>query len=146
MELDFDQYKEQQFCDNDKCAFFGEVGLGNIKIKSRPKNQVYCNRCKNTWVFTKGTFFFNLKTHPKDVLESLLLLSEGIGVRATHRVKGFTTDILRDWIIKAAAHANEISAYFKQDMKLTQCQIDEFWSFILKKKSAYQKMTKNRKS
>ena len=41
MDLDFDKYKAQQFCDNEACTLFGEVGAGNIRIQSRKNKQVY---------------------------------------------------------------------------------------------------------
>ncbi len=82
---------------------------------------------------TKDTFFYHLKTDVRIVLECLLLLVEGMGVNAVCRVKGVTDLSLRAWIQKASQHANEVSLYLKQDMHLEQCQIDEFWSFVLKK-------------
>jgi hypothetical protein len=77
-------------------------------------------------VITKGTFFYNLKAPVSLILEVLKSLSEGMGVRAVCRTKGVTPDAVRAWILKAAKHV--------KDMHLTQCQIDEFWSYILKKK------------
>ena len=64
----------------------------------------------------------------------LKLLSEGMGVPAVCRSTGVTADSIRSWTLRAAQHVNELSAYLQQDMHLTQCQIDEFWSFIYKKK------------
>lgn len=142
MELDFEKYKEEQFCDNKKCEFYGMIGDGNVKIKSRKNQQVYCNRCKNSWVITKGTFFFHMKSSPKDALEVLFLLSEGMGMRAVCRAKGVTMDILQIWIVKAANHVNEVSSLLKEEMNLTGCQIDEFWSFIRKKRDVYLKEKK----
>src|SRR5438128_2745308 len=75
MELDFDQYKAQQFCDNPACQYYGKTGADNIRTHSRQHQQVYCNSCKNIWVITKGTFFYNLKAPVSLVLEVLRLLS-----------------------------------------------------------------------
>ena len=133
MELDFDKYKAQQFCDNRECSTFGKIGAGNIRTQSHKNQQVYCNQCNNTWVISKGTFFFHLKTPVRVVVEVLMLLSEGMGVNAVCRVKGVTADSIRVWLKKASAHVQEISVYLQKDMHLTQCQIDEFWSFLLKK-------------
>ena len=46
MELDFDQYKVQQFCDNPECQYYGKTGADNIRTHSRRHQQVYCNSCK----------------------------------------------------------------------------------------------------
>src|SRR6478736_1768757 len=42
MELDFDQYKAQQFCDNPACQYYSKTGEDNIRTHSRQHQQVYC--------------------------------------------------------------------------------------------------------
>ena len=95
---------------------------------------MYCNACKQIWVITKGTFFYNLKAPVSLVLEVLKLLSEGMGLRAVCRSKGVTTDAASAWVLKAAEPVNEVTVYLERDMHLSQGQIDEFWSYIFKKK------------
>lgn len=141
VDLDFDKYKDYQFCTNKKCGSFEKQG-SNIGIKSRKNRQVYCKTCKSSWVITKDTFFYHLKTPVKEVLEVLKLLSEGMGVNAIQRTKGISPETMQDWIIKASNHVNEVSSYLKKEMNLTQCQIDEFWSFIRKKNQRSQKKNK----
>ena len=133
MDLDFEKYKTQPFCDHPGCEAYGKVGENHIRTHSRLHHQVYCNACKQIWVITKGTFFYNLKAPVSLILEVLKLLSEGMGLRAVSRSKGVTTDAISTWILKAADHMNEVTVYLERDMHLTQCQIDEFWSYILKK-------------
>ena len=140
MDLDFDTYKAQQFCDNPDCDEYGKVGSNNIRTHSRLRHQVYCNACKQIWVITKGTFFYNLKAPVSLVLEVLKLLSEGMGLRAVCRCKGVTTDAASAWVLKAAEHVNEVTVYLERDMHLSQCQVDEFWSYIFKKKRICAKM------
>ncbi len=134
MELDFDKYKAQQFCDNLDCDHYGKVGENNMRTHSRLHHQVYCHACKQIWVITKGTFFYNLKAPVSLILEVLQSLSEGMGVRAVCRTKNVTPDAVRAWIQKAAKHVNEVTVCLERDVHLTQCQIDEFWSYIFKKK------------
>lgn len=61
------------------------------------------------------------------------LLASGMGVNAVCRENDVTADSLRDWLLLAAHHVNEFSAYLEHDMHLEQVQIDEFWSFVRKK-------------
>ena len=136
MDLDFDKYKAQQFCDNPDCDDYGQVGANNIRTHSRLHHQVYCNSCKQIWGITKGAFFYNLKAPVSLILEVLKLLSEGMGLRAVSRSKGVTTDAISTWVLKAADHVNDVTVYLERDMHLTQCQIDEFWSYILKKSAS----------
>ena len=48
-------------------------------------------------------------------------------------MKNLRSNIL-EWIIKASKHTNEFTQYMQQEMHLDQVQIDEFWSFIRKKR------------
>ena len=141
VELDFEKYKARQFCDKAECSAFGKIGEGNIRTQSRKNQQVYCNQCDNSWVITKGTFFYHLKTPVRVVVEVLMLLAEGMGVNAVCRVKGVTADSMRSWLTKASDHVEEIRVYLQEEMHLTQCQIDEFWSFILKKSQLERRRT-----
>ena len=137
MKIDFDKYRALQYCENEDCTYHNQIGSGNICILSRKNNQVYCNGCKSRWVLTKGTFFYDLR-HPISLIMSVLKdLSEGKGQRAIQRTLGVSLITQRQWIAKAAEHVSVISDYLEQDMHLDRIQIDEFWSFILKKREVY---------
>jgi hypothetical protein len=47
---------------------------------------------------------------------------------------GKQADSLRSWMVLASEQVEAFSAYMQQNMSLDQVQIDEFWSFIRKKK------------
>lgn len=145
MELDFNKYKAQQFCDNTACQYYGKIGEDNIRTHSLKQHQVYCKACKNIWVMTQGTFFYNLKTSVSLILEVLQLLEEGMGLRAVCRTKGVTPDAVGSWLVKAGAHGHEVTVYLEKDMHLTQCQLDEFWSYILKKSPAHRRRNRTRR-
>ena len=130
--------RNRQFCDNECCNHYNKIGLGNIKTNSRKKGQVYCNLCLNMWVLTKGTMFFGLKTPIDKVINTLLLLVRGMGLRNSSRQSGITTDTILEWVEKAAKHSKEFSTYMQTEMSLEQVQIDEFWSYIRKKTKALQ--------
>lgn len=78
--------------------------------------------------------FFDLRTPIDKVVKVLLCLSRGMGLRNTCRQEEVTVDSALDWIDKAAKHTNEFTTYMQRDMHLDQVQIDEFWSFIRKKR------------
>ncbi len=149
MELDFEKYKADQFCSNSSCSDYGQRESGNIGTKSKKHRQVYCKSRKQSWVITKGTFFFNLKKPIVFVLEVLLLLSEGRGVNAVCRVKGVKDETVNRWIIKAADPVTVVTEYLERGMHLTQSdgspvQLMSFdgpplRSFIYKKKQRLRK-------
>jgi len=135
---EFDSLKSSQYCDNLSCDCYNKAGEGNIKTNSRAKGQVYCNRCKNMWALTKGTMFFDLRTPIDKVIKVLQCLARGMGLNNTCRQENVTAGPVLDWIIKAAEHSNEFTLYMQQGMHLEQVQIDEFWSFIRKKRKTLQ--------
>lgn len=130
---EFTAFQAHQYCDNPECSCYNQTGLGNIKIKSSKKGQVYCNKCKKYFVVRKGTMFFGLRTPMDKIVSSLSLLASGMGVNAVCRHQGVVSAALRAWTVLAASHVNEFSAYMQNDMHLEQVQIDEFWSYIRKK-------------
>ncbi len=140
---EFNLLRSSQYCDNASCECYNKVGLGNIKTNSRSKGQVYCNLCRNIWVLTKGTMFFGLKTPIAKVINTLLLLVRGMGLRNSSRQSGITVDSILNWIEKAADHSNEFTIYMQQEMHIEQIQIDEFWSFIRKKRKILQMKREN---
>jgi transposase-like protein len=140
---EFELLKTSQYCDNPSCDCYKKVGIANIRINSRAKGQIYCNRCNNRWVVTKGTMFFDLRTPIDKVIKVLQCLVRGMGLNNTCRQENVTADSVLAWIIKASKHSNEFTQYLQQEMHLEQIQIDEFWSFIRKKTKILQMKRKN---
>ena len=140
---EFDLLKSSQYCDEETCSCYNQTDAGNIKINSRSKGQVYCNQCGNRWVLTKGTLFFGLRTPISKVIKVLLCLSRGMGLNNTCRQEEVTADSALAWIEKAGKHSNEFTLYMQQEMHLEQIQIDEFWSFIRKKRKILQMKREN---
>lgn len=137
MEIDFDKYKTLQYCDNKLCKHYNKIGLSNVCVLSRKNRQVYCNCCKNRWVLTKDTFFYDLRSDKKLIISVLKDLSEGKGQRAIERTCGVGLTTQKRWLLRAADHVLPITAHLEKDMHLTRVQIDEFWAFILKKRASY---------
>jgi len=139
MEIDFDKYKALQYCMNEHCVHYQQIGLGNIGTSSRKNNQVYCSGCKKRWVLTQDTFFYDLRREKTIIMTVLLDLSEGKGHRAIYRTTKVSPDTQTRWILRASSHVEEINVYLEQEMHLSRVQIDEFWSFIYKKRESYRR-------
>jgi len=139
---EFDVLKSAQFCDNSACRLYQQTDAGNIKTHCRNQGQVYCNCCKSSpFVVTKGTIFYGLKTPMKKVVSTLQLLARGMGVNNTCAHEGVTADSINSWIKKAGNHVEAFTDFMTKDMELDQVQIDEFWSFIQKKRTLDAKRT-----
>ncbi len=126
----FRALKSQQYCDNEDCSHYQLIGAGNIRTHSRLKGQVYCTLCKNRWVVTRGTIGFGLKTPVKKVINTLLMLANGTGLRKTCRLQGITPNTASIWKEKAKEHAEEFADYLKNKMHLSTTEIDTFWKYI----------------
>lgn len=50
------------------------------------------------------------------------------------RTTGVNLTTQKRWLLLAAQHMTQISDYIEADMPLTRVQIDEFWSYVLKKR------------
>lgn len=137
MEINFKKYKILQHCDNQSCKFYNQIGLSNICTLSAKNNQVYCNGCKNRWVITKDTFFYDLRSDMSKIISVLKDLSEGKGQKAIQRTTGVCLETQRRWLLKAAEHTLQINEYLEENMHLERVQIDEFWSFVFKKRELY---------
>ncbi len=132
---EFEELKKHQYCDNESCSKYGIVGGGNIKTHSFASGQGYCNCCKSKpFAMRKGTMFYGLRTPIDKIIHILQLLCSGMGQNAICRSEGVTNDSIRSWIILASEQVNAFSEYMQKDMHLSQVQIDEFWSFIRKKR------------
>ena len=134
-DLEFNLFKKYQYCNTPTCVCYGEVGGTNLCIKTRKNGQIYCNRCASPpFSVRQGTLFYGLRTPMEKIISSLGLLASGMGVNAVCREQSVTSDSLRSWIVLAGNQVEGFTRYMQQDMHLEQVQIDEFWSFIKKKK------------
>lgn len=140
-DADFTTFKSHQYCDNPACRHYGQVGGQNLQIKTRKNGQIYCNGCDSPpFSVRRGTMFFGLRTPIDKIIRVLGLLASGIGVNAVCREQDVTSDSLRNWIVLASNQVTAFTLYMQQNMHLEQVQIDEFWSFIKKKR----KLDRNR--
>lgn len=139
-DADFELLKSRQYCDDPTCSHYQQVSAGNIGTYYRKQNQLYCKgSCSGRpFVATKGTIFYGLKTPLDKVVKVLETLSRGMGLRNTCALHEVTADAALEWIVKAGNHVEELTTYMTQNLHLDQVQIDEFWSFVLKKRELLQ--------
>jgi len=66
--------------------------------------------------------------------EVIACLVEGNGLRATARIKGVDKDTVAAWLDKASQHVEAVSRYLMVNLHFEAVQLDEFWSFVKKRK------------
>ncbi len=114
-EEEFNGFKASQYCDNEQCPKYGKVGDGIICIRTYKNKQLYCNCCKSKpFSLFKGTMFFGLRTPIDKIVSVLLLLSNGMGMNAVCKHESVTGDSVRNWIVLASNHMEELSNYFQK--------------------------------
>ena len=83
--------------------------------------QIYLHPNKRLPIYRKNT-------------SNLWMLYFGMGHNAICRQEDVTGGSVRSWIILASEQVSTFTAYMQRDMRLELVQIDEFWSFIRKKR------------
>src|SRR6266853_5820665 len=117
-------------CPNPECGQSHMVPNGSHR--GRPR---YCCRtCKTYFGDTQGTPMYGLKTPAAEVAQALLIVMRRGSLRAAEEITGHKYETISGWLKRAAAHAEALTQVLAGDLHLSQVEIDEFWSFVQKKK------------
>ena len=79
---------------------------------------------------TYGTAYFDLDADPADFETAIRALAEGNSLRATGRIVQIDKDTASVWLHRAAVHCRQIMLSLWHDLTVTECQLDELWSFV----------------
>jgi transposase-like protein len=121
------------FCPKKECRHYAKVDEGNlIKFgRSRQGVQRYqCKSCGTTFTATRGTFFYRKHTPLKDILETLALLAEGVGISSLSRAKGFKEETILSWLREASRHSEAVEGVLLEDYRLSKAQVDGLWTYV----------------
>ena len=117
-------------CPNPNCA-----GSHVVRNGSHRGRQRYCCRsCKTYFGETEGTPMYRLKTPASEVAQALLIVMRRGSLRAAEEITGHKYETISVWLKRAANHAAAITEVLANDLHLSQVEIDEFWSFVQKKR------------
>jgi IS1 family transposase/transposase-like protein len=123
---------QQQYCPQLTCAYYGWVGLGNIRANGHPSGgrwrQFHCLRCQGYFLETHGTPLHGTRVAPEQLMWAVGALAEGLGIRAVARAFEVDPNTVLSWLMEAAAHAAAFSQYFLRDVRVTQVQLDELFA------------------
>ena len=105
------------YCPNKDCSAYGKVKAGNIiKYGKSPqgRQRYQCKVCQKVFNEHVGTLFYGKRTAVKDIVESLAMVAEGMGIRAAARVKGIKHDTLSAWLREAGGQAQQVEEVLLQ--------------------------------
>jgi IS1 family transposase/transposase-like protein len=122
------------YCPNKRCAYYGWVGLGNIRSNGHPHRsrwrQLQCVVCHTYFMETINTIFYRKRAPAELIWQVLTALAEGLGIRATARVFDLDPNTVEAWLRQAGEHTTAVSRYLIHDLNLTQVQVDELWALL----------------
>jgi hypothetical protein len=85
---------------------------------------------------------YGLKTPAAEVAQALLIVMRRGSLRAAEEITGHTYETISGWLKRTATHAEAITQVLANDLHLSQVEIDEFWSFVQKKKGQLSSRTR----
>jgi transposase-like protein len=125
-------------CPNAKCRESHVVRNGS----HRGRQRYHCRACKTYFGETEGTPMYGLKTPASEVAQALLIVMRRGSLRAAEEITGHKYETISVWLKRAAAHAEVLTQVLASDLHLSQVEIDEFWSFVQKKRAQLASRTK----
>jgi IS1 family transposase len=79
---------------------------------------------------SSGTAYYELDAAPALFETAIRALAEGNSLRATGRIVQIDKDTACAWLHRAALHCRVVMLYLWQELPVTECQLDELWSFV----------------
>jgi len=98
--------------------------------KSHGQPQALCKACGGSISLRYGTAYLGLEADPAIFETAVRALAEGNSLRATGRIVQVDKDTICDWLDRAGQHCRLVMLYLWRSLHVTECQLDELWSFI----------------
>ncbi|CEG14044.1 hypothetical protein MSIBF_A960002 [groundwater metagenome] len=96
---------EELSCPHEECEDYGENGKGNIVFVRKygageTQNLFKCKTCGKTFSDRKGTPLFGFILNEEKILDIIMCLVEGNGIRKTARIKRVDKDTVTSYSVK----------------------------------------------
>ena len=124
---------ETLYCPNRHCRYYGipfDEGRMVKNGSSYGQKQGLCQACGSSVALRYGTAYYNLEADPAIFETAVRALAEGNSLRATARIVQIDKDTACDWLNRAAQHCRVVMLYLWRNLHVTECQLDELWSFV----------------
>lgn len=134
------------FCPNLECKDHGVRGHGNITTSTRyGKNKTHllrCKTCNQRFSENRNTIFIHSNYGRETIKRIILAVAESNSIRGTARILELDKDGVNRIVLKAGEHCKKILENLIRDLCLTECQLDELWTFIKKRELFPKKISK----
>jgi len=134
------------YCRNRHCPYYGQTGRkARLQLAGwhRGARRLKCLECGH-WISARtGTAYAGIRTPEIVFRNGVRQLAEGTSIRATARSIERDKDTVALWLPRVGQHSQRLLDYFFRDLHLTECQLDELWTFVYKKEkhlTAFEKL------
>jgi transposase-like protein len=141
-----EEYREQMkaraetlVCPYEDCGNYAQAVEGNITFirkygNGATQNLFKCMKCRRTFSERRGTAIFGCCLPEDKISEITKCLSEGNGIRATARITGVSKSTVCSLVKRLGSHMEKVTESQMQNYHMEECQLDELWSFVFKKR------------
>ena len=134
------------YCPNPKCKDHGVRGQGNITTSTRyGKNKTHllrCKTCNQRFSENRDTIFMHSNYSRQTIQSIILAIAECNSIRGTARILSLDKDGVNRVVLKAGEHCKTILGNLIHALHLDECQLDELWTFVKKRKLFAKKTSK----
>ena len=124
------------YCRNRRCLCYGLTGkAARLQLAGwhRGARRWMCLECGH-WVSARtGTAYAGRRTSEETFRNGIRQLAEGVSIRATARIIECDKDTVCAWLPCVGRHCWRLLDYFFRGLHITECQLDELWTFVYKK-------------
>jgi transposase-like protein/IS1 family transposase len=124
---------ETLYCPDQGCRYYGFPFRQGKMVKngtSYGQAQALCKGCGRSVALSYATAYYGLESDPAIFETAVRALAEGNSIRATGRIVQIDKDTVCDWLHRAALHCRAVVLYLWSHLHVTECQLDELWSFV----------------
>lgn len=121
------------YCPNKSCKYYGIPFQPGKMVKngsSYSQPQALCKGCGCSIALSYATAYYGLESDSAIFETAVRALAEGNSIRATGRILQIDKDTVCDWLKRSALHCRSVMLYFWSQLHVTECQLDELWSFV----------------
>jgi IS1 family transposase len=124
------------YCPNRHCHFYGVPFAQSRLVRngsSHGHKQALCRACGQSIGSRYGTAYWDLNADPAQFDLAVRALAEGNSLRSTARIVQIDKDTACAWLHRAATHCRLVMLALWRNLTVTECQLDELWSFVYAK-------------
>ncbi len=124
------------YCRERYCRRYGRLGSG-ARLESTGWHhgacRLQCWECGHRFSSRADTAYAGVRTLEAVYRKGVCHLAEGVSIRATACLMECDKDTICHWLPRVGRHCHRVLEYFFRDLHITECQLDELWTFVYKK-------------